>query len=395
MPNALIYSPDLDGHRQVHVFVYANILAELGYNVYAAGNLKQVVNNYFYIDKLKNSLGSQFIDTSIYTDSGYNITSAEFISLQKSCKTDLTVFPEADNHISLFVSQIFRKNQFKGKLAGLFLRPFYYYDEVTFFEKLKYIKHLPSRWRTDDKLFHEVFLRKFSLLDVSFYLDENFVAHHKKSTWVPDVYQRYAELIVKDESSDQRSWIEKLDHFKEKNMGRFVFFYFGTSQLRRGYDTLLKMAVDHQGSFIHCGLRNNKEKFKFDTESLRSSLQESDRLFETNQYIEDPVCIEYFFKSVSHLILPYRNFYGSSGVMLQALNLGIPILAPGNGIIGYSINKYKLGMTYDEKDPLSLKARFEEFKKTDPESYVKNIKFYMQNQSAEHLKKVLVDSLKY
>lgn len=394
MPNALIYSPDLDGHRQVHVFVYANILSELGFNVYAAGNLKQSVTNSFYIDKLKNILGPRFIDTSVFTDGGYNVTRDEFAGLQDSCKTDLTVFTEADNHLSLLVSQIFNKNRLRGKTAGLFLRPFYYYEEAGFYDKLRYIKHLPSRWKTDDKLFHEVLLRKFSLLDVAFYLDENFVAHHRKATWVPDVYQSYAELIVKDESSQQRSWIEKLNKFREQNHGRFIFFYFGTAQLRRGYDTLLKMAVDHQGCFIHCGLINSKEKFRYDTEALRSSLQKSGSILETNQYIEDPVCIEHFFKSVSHLILPYRNFYGSSGVMLQAMALGIPVLAPENGIIGYSINKHSLGMTYDEKDPLSLDARFESFIKTDPESYVEKIKTYMYNQSAQHLKSVLVNSFK-
>lgn len=393
MPNALIYSPDLDGHRQVHVFVYANILEELGFNIYAAGNLKQSVSNSFYIDKLKKILGSKFIDTSVFTNGGYGISKDEFIGLQDSCKTDLTVFPEADNHLALFVSQMFGlKNRFRGKMAGLFLRPFYFYEETSLYDKLKYIKHLPSKWRTDDKLFHEILLRKFSLLDVAFYLDENFVAHHKNTTLVPDVYQQYAELIVKDESAQQRSWIGKLNQFREKNSGRFVFFYFGTSQLRRGYDTLLKMAVDHKGCFIHCGLTNNKEKYKHDTEALKSSLQKSGSLFETNQYIEDPVCIEHFFKSVSHLILPYRDFYGSSGVMLQALNLGIPILAPQNGIIGYSINKYNLGMTYDENDPLSLDSRFESFSKTDPGNFEENIKNYMSHQSAGHLKKVLVNS---
>jgi hypothetical protein len=152
------------------------------------------------------------------------------------------------------------------------------------------------------------------------------------------------------------------------------------------------MAVDHDGCFIHCGLINRDDKYEYDVEGLRASLDKEGRLFETNLYIEDPVCIEHFFKSASHLILPYRSFYGSSGVMLQALNLGIPILAPGNGIIGYSIMKHKLGMTYDEKNPLSLDARFESFIKTDPKIYEENIEKYMINQSASNLKKVLVNS---
>jgi hypothetical protein len=78
--------------------------------------------------------------------------------------------------------------------------------------------------------------------------------------------------------------------------------------------------------------------------------------------------------------------------MLQALNLGIPVLAPENGIIGYSINKYNLGMTYNENDQSSLNSQFQIFKETDPVSFGENIKTYMSHQSAEHLKKVLVNS---
>jgi hypothetical protein len=392
MPNALIYSPDLDGHRQVHLFVYAHILEQLHFKIFIAGNLKQIISNSFYIDKLKKNLNTNVLDTSKYTNGGIDITLSEFLELQNTCKPDLTIFAEADNHIPLFVSQISKKKRFSGKIVGLFLRPFYYYAQNGLYEKLRYLKHLPSKWKNDDQLFHEVFLRLFPLLDVALYLDENFVAHHRFSAWIPDMFQQYAELIVKDESSEQRGWIEKLEKFKERNNGRFLFFYFGTSQFRRGYDILLKMAQDYEACFIHCGLRNRTERFVYDVDELRSSLDKDGRLFETDLYIEDPLCIEYFFKSVSHLILPYRKFYGSSGVMLQALGYGIPILAPGNGIIGYWIEKYHLGITYDDRNESSLYPQFDFFKKNDPKIFENNIKAFMSHQSTEQLKGVLLST---
>ena len=171
-----------------------------------------------------------------------------------------------------------------------------------------------------------------------------------------------------------------------------MFLYFGTAQFRRGYDILLKMAVDNRGCFIHCGLNTDTEKYAFDINELRSSLRKNGRLFETDQYIEDPLCIEYFFKSVSHLVLPYRNFFGSSGVMLQALNFGIPIMAPENGIIGYRIKKYQLGITYNDKNANSLNTQFNKFKELDPKTFENNIKIYMNYQSVEHLKKILLNT---
>jgi len=139
-------------------------------------------------------------------------------------------------------------------------------------------------------------------------------------------------------------------------------------------------------------LRDNHAKFSYDTDQLISSLKKEDRFFETNEYIDDPVCIEYFFRSVTHLVLPYREFLGSSGVMLQALEYGIPILAPSVGVIGYRIEKYHLGVTFTESDMNSLKNQLEKFKRMDPKLFEDNIKDYMKLQSVKELKSVLVNS---
>ena len=393
MPNALIYSPDFDGHRQVYVFVLAHVLREQGFKIIVAGDSTKKLINTFYIDKLKNIPDTYFIDSSKYPDGGLNITPKDFLELQNSCECDLTVFAEADNHISLLNSQITKRNRFRGKLIGIFLRPFYYYEKTGLLDKLRYIKHFSARWRQDDLMFHEILLKRYSLLDVAFYIDENFVSHHKHSVWLPDVFQEYADTVVKDEKSSQRVWINKLDEFKEKNKGRFLFLYFGTAQSRRGYDALLKLAVNNGGCFIHCGLNNDMDNYVLDIHELKSMLKRDGRLFETDQYIEDPYCVEYFFKSVSHLVLPYRNFYGSSGVMLQALGFGVPVLAPENGIIGYRINRFKMGSTYTDEKENSLESQFNKFKNIDPETFKNNIKNYMNYQTAEQLRKTLINSV--
>lgn len=391
MPNALIYSPDFDGHRQVYVFVLSHILIKKGFKIHIAGNTKQNLLNSFYLDQLRKNPEISFIDTSMYNEGGLKITLLEFLSLQNQCSSDLTFFAEADNHISLFVSQIRKDNRLRGRLAGIFLRPFYYYEKTSIREKLRHIKHLPVRWKDDVMLFHEFFLTRFHLLDAAVYLDENFVDHHKYSYWMPDVFQEYADAIVKDRKSEQRSWIYKLEDFKAKNKGRFMFLYFGTSQYRRGYDTLLKLAAKNDGCFIHCGLNIGSDKYVLDIDEFRSLLNREGRLFETNQYIEDPFCIEYFFKSISHMVLPYRNFYGSSGVMLQALSFGIPVLAPENGIIGYRIKKFQLGSIYNETKGPSLDKEFDKFIKLDPATFKENIRDYMNYQSVEKLEKTLME----
>ena len=227
-------------------------------------------------------------------------------------------------------------------MYGIFLRPFYYYQPRGTWDKLRSIKHFHSRWKKDDRFFHEWLLDSFSLIDRALYLDEEYVINHPKRYWIPDMFQQYADMIIQKEEPDQRLWIEKLENFKLKNKGRFMFLYFGTAQFRRGYDVVMDMALRYDGCFIHCGLQNNKEKYLHNVNEIRTILAERGALFETNQYIEDPLCVESFFRSATHLILPYRNFFGSSGVMLQALSYGIPVLAPDKGIIGHRIEKYGL-----------------------------------------------------
>lgn len=391
MHNALIYSPGLDGHRQVYVFVLANILEELNFNIYIACNVYQKVFNSFYFDKLKTKLGITIIDTGKYSEGGLKITHSQFLELQNQLCVDLTILPEADHHLELLTSQLpKKKNSLRGKLVGIFLRPFYYYHNMGLLGKLRYVKHLPSRWKTDERLFHELLLDRFALLDKALYIDENYVQYHHKRVWIPDMFQQYADMVGHYETADQRIWIERLNEFKSKNSDRFLFLYFGTAQYRRGYDVLLKIAEDFDGCFIHCGLRNKNENFALEIDSIRDSLDKKGQLFETNQFIEDPICIEAFFRSVSHLILPYRNFFGSSGVMLQALSYGIPVLAPEAGLIGHRIRKYNLGVTFNEKNPNSLLTQCGGFIQTDPRDFEISIQRYMHFQTAENLKECLV-----
>ena len=357
MQNALIYSAGFDGHRQVYVYVLSHFLNELKYNIFIAGNLKEKISTSLYVDKLKKDNRIVMIDTSSYTQGGLEISAMQIIELQIKYSIELTVFAEADHHIPLFNAQIFsRSNKLRGKNIGIFLRPFYYYEKLSFINKLRYIKH-PS------------------------------------TQWLPDVFQQFAETIVKNEYTEQRIWIDKLNEFVERNKGLFIFLYFGTAQKRRGYDLLLKMAVEQDACFVHCGLHDDNEKYDYDVIGLRKNLYDNNRIMETNQYISDPVTIEYFFKSVSHLVLPYRSFYGSSGVMLQALTYGIPVLVPDEGIIGYRVKKHNLGLTYNG-DCNSLNEQFKKFKEIPKKSFADSIAQYMYNQSVIHLKEVLTNVLK-
>jgi glycosyltransferase involved in cell wall biosynthesis len=390
MPNVLLFSSSFDGHRQVHAFVYTHILKKLGFTITIAGDFKKRMINSFYIDKLKEDSSISIINTaSVWKADDENSITA-FLEIQEKCKADLTLFAEADNHIRLFTAQIMRRKRLKGKIVGLFFRPLYFYRKLNLLNKIRYFKRLPSRWRSDEALFHEFCLEKYKLLDTALYLDEKFVSYHKYGKLLPDVFQSYANRFLENEFSDQRIWIDRLNSFKERNKGKFIFLYFGTMQKRRGYDMLLKMAVENNACFVHCGLFYPDELSGSTTIRLRQILQSRQCLLETNEYIIDPTTIESFFRSTDHLILPYQNSLGSSGVMLQALEYGIPCLMPDTGVPGYLIKKYNLGLTYNYTTEL-LEDQFKKFIKIPKSDFKESINEYMKSQTPEELEKILTE----
>lgn len=60
-----------------------------------------------------------------------------------------------------------------------------------------------------------------------------------------------------------------------------------------------------------------------------------------------------YFSAANVVLMPYINFYGSSGVLGHAMRFGKPVIAPEVGLIADLVRRYDLGLTVN---PLSQKA---------------------------------------
>lgn len=390
MRKVLIYSPLIDGHRQMYVYVLYRLLKEDGFSVYIAFDFSSKFDNSNYIEKIKLDESVIFIDTHGYDGGGLNLTKDDFFDLGKRFKFDITIFPEADHHISFFNSLLsFNKKKHTGKIIGIFLRPFYFYEKKSFFQKIKYIKYLLKNWRTDTQFFFQVLFKFFSVIDIAYCIDENFVNYQNRIKWLPDVFQGLTEELIQENKQTNQSWLFKIEEFKKNNPNRFVFLYFGTAQYRRGYDQVLKMAKAFNGVFVHCGLRGDNGLYSQEIENIRKELYLENRILETNEYIEDPVLIESFFRMTTHIVLPYRNFYGSSGVMIQAISYGIPVLVNEVGIMGYRVCKYHLGCVYNEFETGSLYSQFRRFIQISPNEFQNGFNEFINTQNSKFLKESL------
>jgi len=390
--NALLFSPSFDGHRQVYVFVLTSLLREHQYNVFIAGNFQGNYLNTHYLELATSMSGVTKIDTSCYPGEGQHIHPEDFSKIIDKHSIDLTIFTEADNQLALIVSQLpFFGKKFRSKRVGIFIRTFHIYEPLSLRNKYRYAKYIFGKrglWRSDNRVFHEIIHGRFRLLDETLSIDELFTQTHPYARWIPDVFQDLADTISPSVQAQQVEWTRKINAFKETHQGKFVVLYFGTSQARRGYETLLRIAVELGACFVHCGLTDPEDLLNKACQKYRKLLTTRGMLFETNEYISDPDCIEAFFRSTTHLILPYRNFLGSSGVMLQALRFGIPVLVPDTGIMAYRVKKHHLGMTYPAGDP-DIVPSVKRFISIPSGNFNSSIREYMKVQSAHQLRTVL------
>ena len=66
--------------------------------------------------------------------------------------------------------------------------------------------------------------------------------------------------------------------------------------------------------------------------------------------------LQEYYTSTDYVLLPYTpDFTASSGVLSYAAKFGKPIIATDHGLIGYKINRYRLGYTYRYDDIKSLR----------------------------------------
>ena len=69
-------------------------------------------------------------------------------------------------------------------------------------------------------------------------------------------------------------------------------------------------------------------------------------LIEADRYLDDEE--EYAAFRASDIVwVGYRQFYGMSGVLVQAGKAGLPVISCQDGLIGWMTKKYKLGVTID------------------------------------------------
>lgn len=375
--SCLIFSPGLSGHREVYVRVLAALADAHGLRVSLAADLRGVDRlSTPLLDDLAPLLGDRVIDLAGEADGGGDVTLARLRALVADSAADATILTEADDHLpALSEAALPGARRVPGRLIGIFLRSTNYLyrspERATLRRRLSRLR----RWRTDGRRFHEVLQPRRRILASALCLDEHFVALHPEGhAWLPDISTAF-EIDEQGDAADPEvcRWRPVLGEFLEANRGRPVLVYLGTPQRRRGYDRLLKLATSVDGCVAHCGRPPDAD----DAPEERSELAAAGRLFETGEAYRSAATAALFLTAARCTVLPYRDHLGSSGVMLQSLAAGRPVLVPDEGLMAWRTRTFGLGRTCDPGDRDALAARFRRLDEEGPEPYATDLAEYV------------------
>ena len=379
MTRILLYSPDVVGHPPVYCRVIADILAAEPCEIMVAmGFTKEVgLKESPDLHPLLSRPRVHLVDTSTFSDnSAPHLTAEELVRLQDEFGVETTLFIEADKSNAEFVRIAKGEAQrLRGRNLGIFANTAEWYPGEDSFTgqrrgllaptvrtTLGNVKRAIFNRRQSPRLFYEQTIIRSRVLDEILVKDERLARWRGSPVhWMPEITRPTpVPEGVEDASEFVRTQAE-LKAFLASNSDREPVLYFGDAAYYKGYDLFLEfIASTPLTCAIHAGRTYDAEQrsyFRSDVESRRAQLTREGRLYETNNYVHTERLKGLFFGAVRVYLTTHRLALSSSTV-IQALELGKPVLVPDRGLIGYRVRTNKLGdvYRYEDLDDLRQKA---------------------------------------
>lgn len=380
-PATLVVSPSLQGHRVIYCRVLAGVLAEEGRRVVVAGDLRDgAVSGDPLVRDLGAREGVELVDLGELLH-GRAVPARDLAVLAARAGADTVLLAEADD----FAGELGLLRRVDGapaglRVVGLFVRStnYQYRARPTTVARARLTLKRRFGRGSGREEFHARALRGRGLVDAALVLDERYACEHPRThSWLPDIFREFDEPVAATDDETAR-WEQRLHVYLADAGARPVLVYVGTNQHRRGYDTLLRLALEVDGCVVHCGrFVLDGEPSDAEVTALRAELEARRALFETGGPYVRPETAAVFLRAARCVVLPYRQHDGSSGVMLQALAAGRPVLVPDRGLMAYRARTFGLGVTFRDGDAADLRRRFAELQTRGPVEYAARLDAYM------------------
>jgi glycosyltransferase involved in cell wall biosynthesis len=386
MKRILLYSPDVVGHPRVYCRVIADALAGQACEIAIALGFTQEAGLEHSPDlqPLAARPGVRLIDTRDFSDSGKpHLNAEELVRLQARLGVDTTLFIEADkSKAELARIAAGKAPRLRGRNLGIFANTAEWYPGEDSFTGQRRSLLAPTARTTLGNIKRALFNRRQSC--AYFYektvigagvLDEILVKDERLADWragpvhwMPEISRPAPGPETTQDAAEYLRTSAELDAFRAANGNREPVLYFGDAAYYKGYDLFLEfIASTPQVCGIHAGRTYDAQQrsyFRCDVDSLRAQLTREGRLYETNAYVHSQRLKELFFGAV-RLYLTTHRLALSSSTVIQALELGKPVLVPDRGLLGHRVRNNKLGDVYRYEDLNDLRQKAARLWRTD------------------------------
>lgn len=412
--HVLVYSPRVFGHPQVYCQVIAGLLRARGSRVTLLLGLDSLdeLGEWPDLGRLAQDPGVAIWPCRDHSKSGNVLLSAEeLVHVQELAGADATLFVDGD----LSKPELMRIDdgsapRLRGRVAAIFAQTAPWYPGEEFYSgkplprrgptlraNLGRVKRFLFHRRESPAYFFETVLLKHRVLDVVLVKDERVAEHFGPPvSWLPEIYRPLDQVETAEHSREYDTIAPKLRRFLHDHPGKEVLLFFGRGAWYRGYDFFLELARrDTAVCAIHCGedcVLEPGKPFAFDVRGLRETLLGQGRLLETRRYVHGQRLVELFFSAARRLVSTHR-LTGSSGTILQGLELGKPVLVPASGLLGHRVRASGLGRTYAYGDMDDLERRWRDFCAEDPATYSERIREFIARFAPAQLAHTLEGAL--
>jgi hypothetical protein len=402
MKRVLLYSPDVIGHPRIYCRVIADALASEPCEILIAMGFTENAGLAECADltPLLRRERVRIIDTRLQSRSkSPHLTAEEIVDLQRKFHVDTTLFIEADKSNAEFrrIAE-HAAPRFVGRTLGIFANTSEWYPGEDSFtgESLRIIaptikatlgnvKRTIFNRSTKPQYFYEKTIIGSRVLDEILVKDERLADWRGAPVyWMPEISRPAATSEAPDEAADFDRSYRELEQFLERNQDREPVLYFGDAAYYKGYDLFLRfltLARDTCG--IHAGrLYDDCERVRLgpEIEKLRESLKNDGRLYERNDYVHSQCLKELYFGTVRIYLTTHRLALSSS-TMIQAVELGKPILVPDRGLLKHRVLTNGIGAVYRYADMDDLKRKAEALWQGDLSRFEASAKTFWQRFS--------------
>ena len=407
MQRILLYSPGVRGHPPVYCRVICDALAaEPCQLVVAMGFTDEMgLNECPDLQPLASRARVQLIDTRNFSKTGNPYLSAEeLVELQQCIATDTTLFIEADASKAQFRRiAAGEAPRLRGRNLGIFAYAAEWYPREDFFTgqrrglvaptfktTLGNVKRVIFNRRQSARYFYEKIIIQSGVLDEIFVLDERLANWRGPPVyWMPTISRPSSAPESSEDCDEFLSRRSQIEYFRASNKHRELLLYFGRAAHYKGYDLFLKFIASTPSTCaIHAGRSydaREKRNFRYDVDALRAQLKSENRLYETNAYVHTHRLKEFLFGSIRLYVTTHRLALASSTV-IQACELGKPVLVPDRGLLGYRVRENNLGDVYAYEDLSDLGLKAEKLWRKDLTSFSAVAKLFWQRFSDEAIR---------